>query len=101
MHPDIKFTVEKHKEEINFLDVKVIKRDQKIITDVHYKITDTHQYLHFDSCHPRHTKRTIPFNLARRICTIVLEKELKKKHLKELESMLVDRKYPPNSLNPE
>lgn len=95
MHPDIKFTVEKHKEEINFLDVKVIKRDQKIITDVHYKITDTHQYLHFDSCHPRHTKRTIPFNLARRICTIVSEKELKKKRLKELESMLVDRKYPP------
>ena len=29
--------------------------------------TDTKQYLSFYSCHPNHTKRRIPYNLARRI----------------------------------
>ena len=76
------------------MDIKVIKRDQRIVTDIYYKITDTHQYLHFDSCHPRHTKRTIPFNLARRMCTIVSENELRKKRLDELQKMLIERKYP-------
>ena len=94
LHPDINFKIERNDNEISFLDIKVIKRDQRIVTDIYYKITDTHQYLHFDSCHPRHTKRTIPFNLARRICTIVSENELRKKRLDELQKMLIERKYP-------
>ena len=36
------------------------------------KPTDTHQYLHYGSCHPRHVKKGIPCGQAlrmKRICT--------------------------------
>ena len=94
LHPDIQFTIERDSKKVDFLDITIIERERKIITDIHYKITDTHQYLHFDSCHPRHTKRMIPYNLARRICTIVSDKDLKEKRLDELRHLLIDRKYP-------
>ena len=80
----------------HFWIIKISKTKENIIvTDIFYKKTDTHQYLHFGSCHPRHTKTNIPFNLARRICTIVSDKELRNKHLNELYTMLISRNYPP------
>jgi hypothetical protein len=66
----------------------------KISTDLFYKETDSHQYLLFNSCHPSHTKRNIPFNLARRICTIVTNEELRTKRLIELTTYLQRKKYP-------
>ena len=43
----------------------------KIATDIYYKPTDSKQYLFFNSCHPKHTKTSIPFSLADRIRSIV------------------------------
>ena len=48
----------------------------------------------FNSCHPKHTKVNIPFNLARRICTIVSDPNTLSFHLKELVKTLTERKYP-------
>ena len=82
LDPDnIQFTIEIDSDKISFLDILVIKYEDKIITDIFYKPTNTHQYLHFGSCHSRHTKRDIPYNLARRICTIVSEEETQKVRL--------------------
>lgn len=36
------------------------------------------KYLHLYSCHPRNTKRAIPYNLARKTCTIVNSEPVKK-----------------------
>lgn len=47
LDPDIKFTLEKSSTKIPFLDVVVKKEKDKISTDIFYKSTDTHQYLHF------------------------------------------------------
>ena len=55
-----------------FLDVQVHLDNSLIETDLHTEPTDKHQYLLKTSCHPAHTKRTIPFSLAlrlRRICS--------------------------------
>ena len=41
----------------NFLDVKVILKDEKIITDLYVKPTDTHQYLDSSSCYPYNCKK--------------------------------------------
>ena len=71
-HHSIKFTVEYSKETVNFLDVQVIKRGNKVVTDLYTKPTDTHQLLHRSSCHPGHTKKGIPYGQAlriRRICS--------------------------------
>ena len=58
---------------VNFVDVKVIMKDGKIITDLHVKPTDTHQCLGSSSCHPYHCKESIPYSQAlrlNRICSI-------------------------------
>ena len=41
-HPSIKFTCEYSREKINFLDVQVIVRKGKLITDLYVKKTDSH-----------------------------------------------------------
>ena len=57
IHPTIKFTADWSYSSVNFLDVKVIMKDGKIITDLYVKPTDTHQYLDSSSCHPYHCKK--------------------------------------------
>ena len=51
-----KFTHECSREEINFLDVAVKVNHGEFITNLYWKPTDGHQYLHFASCHPSDTK---------------------------------------------
>ena len=69
IHPTIKFTGEysnSSNQALPFLDVKVHLSNNQIQTDLYTKPTDKHQYLLKTSCHPTHTKRTIPFSLALR-----------------------------------
>ena len=51
-HPNLKFTHEKFIEKINFLDLVIKLTDGKIVTDFYCKSTNSHQYLHYNSCHP-------------------------------------------------
>ena len=101
MDPIIKFTMETSKTELPFLDVLVKLEDDpynasllNITTDLYSKPTDSFSYFHFRSCAPRHVKRNIPYNLARRIATIVSKKALKHKRLNELYPKLQRRGYP-------
>ena len=96
---DLEFNLESTGESMNFLDIKIIKINNKLETDIFYKPTDTKQYLNFRSCHPRHVKRALPYNLARRICTIVSNDEVKVKRLEELSDSLVRCNYPKNLIN--
>ena len=66
----LKFTREKSKEKINFLDLVIKLTDSKIDTDFqfHYKSMDIHQYyLHYDPCHVEHIKRSIVFSETLRL----------------------------------
>ena len=43
----------------------IVKIQQgEFVTDLYYKSTDGHQYLHFDSCHASHTKASIVYSQA-------------------------------------
>lgn len=77
LKPDIKLTAEESRDCISYLDILLTRLDEVIITDVYYKPTNAHQYLHFNSCHPWHTKITIPYDLARKICTIYISEPVK------------------------
>ena len=77
-----------------FLDVIRYKEGTEIKIDIYHKPTDTFQYLHYYFCHPRHTKNNIPFNLARRVCTIVSDPVRNQQRLLELKDRLIQRKYP-------
>ena len=92
-HHSIKFTAEWSKESINFLDTRVIKKDNTLVTDLYTKPTDTHQLLHRSSCHPYHTKKGIPYGQALRIRRICSEDSSFKEHLASLKSWLMDRGY--------
>ena len=63
-HPTIKFTTNYSREEINFLDVSVRKKNNHFVTDLYLKTTGMHQYLHASSCHIHHSKKLKPYNQA-------------------------------------
>ena len=64
---NIKFTHESSKENVTFLDLIVKLSKGCLITDLHIKDTDRHQYLHFNSFHPDHTKRLIIYSQALKV----------------------------------
>ena len=74
-HPTIKFTAEYSREKVSFLDTWVKRtQDGGISTDWYSKPTDTHNYLHYSSCHLHHCKKGDPpgeFLRLRRNCTNV------------------------------
>ena len=94
LHGDINFTLEYDQKEQPFLDVMVRNKEGKIETDIFYKETDSKQYLLFSSCHPRHTKINIPYNLARRLKTIISEQNVLINRMKELKMFLLKQNYP-------
>jgi len=53
--PDIKITLECSDKEIPFLDTLIFIQDSTLQTRTFFKPTDTHQLLHTDSFHPKHT----------------------------------------------
>ena len=52
---NIKFTYKFDKENILFLDLKVISANGKSISSLHSKPVDCHQYLYYKSSHPKHS----------------------------------------------
>ena len=58
------------------------------------KPIDTQQYLHCKSYHPKNCIKSIPYTLAHRIHTIIIDKDQKKSHLKELHTTLHQRGSP-------
>ena len=77
------------------MDITVKVKDEKtVITDLYQKPTDSQQCVPFNSCHPSHTKRNIPFNPSTRICTIVHEEQTKFERLSKLQNTLTKKGYP-------
>ena len=64
--PTIKFTVERSKESVSFLDTNVNLDGGRVVTDLLMK---THQYLATNSCDPRHCKEAIPTAKLSGICS--------------------------------
>ena len=67
----VSFTSSISDSQITFLDIDIHLQQNKFETSVHIKPTNHEQYLHYNSCHPSHTKRSIPFSLSvrgHRIC---------------------------------
>ena len=94
LHPAIKFTMETSNNKLPFLDISINKEGNKIWMDIYSKPTDSKRYVSFDSCHPKHCLKNIPFCLARRICMIVERDEIKNERLQELKILLQKQKYP-------
>ena len=92
-HPTLKFTAEYSLDNVNFLDVEVIRNGNKLVTDLYIKPTDTHQYLEFLSCHVYHSKKSIPYRQAFRFNRICSENRFFDKRGNQLECLLKDSGY--------
>ena len=90
-HPTIKFTANYSRENISFLDIKVIKKGNQLLTDLYIKPTDTHQYLHASSCHVFHSKKSIPYSQALRLNRICSENSFFDKRCNDLDIWLRER----------
>ena len=95
----IQLTAETNCRELPFLDVMIRKDNPHLTTDIYYKPTDSFQYLPYTSSHPRHTKNNIPYNLARRICMIIDNQEIRKRRLHDLKQILLTKQYPAEIIN--
>ena len=81
-------------ERINSLDINIILDENGVIsTDIYYKPTTSHDYLHYDSFHPKHTLENIPYCLAKRIIVFVSDSEVMEYRLSELKE-LTQCEYP-------
>ena len=99
LHPCIKFTIDKNRIWLRFLDTLIISHNEQLQSDIFYKPADSKQYRLYTSCHPKHTRNGIPYNLARRLKMIISEENTLLTRLEELKSYLLKQKYPPNLID--
>ena len=100
-YPNINFIHEPNEECINFLDLPVSLLDNKVSTDLYIKPTDRHQYLHYSSLHPDHTKNTIVYSQILRLNRICSVEAVFVRLKKEMKSWFLKRWYPDNIINRE
>ena len=93
LNPSIQFEQTITNTNMPFLDVNIIFENSRLTTDLYSKPTDKHQYFYYSSCHPKHTKTTLPYSLALRLQRICSNETLFQKRIEEMQSHLLQRGY--------
>lgn len=97
-HPSIRFTHAISNDHLPFLDINISLKEGHIQTSVHYKETDSHNYLLYSSSHPPACRNSIPFSQLlrlRRLCSDPMDFDVKSR---EMLDFFRDRGYPENVL---
>lgn len=67
-HDFLKFTFESSFDHVNFLDLKIsLNKNNEIMTSIYHKPVSKHEYLHFNSDHPRHIIKSLPYSCGLRV----------------------------------
>ena len=95
-HPSIKFTIEREAEDnsLPMLDLKLIRENNKITTDIYRKPTHTDQYLQWSSHHPVQQKLGIVRTLMHRANTLITDEDRKKREKEKIKNALRLCGYP-------
>ena len=81
---NIQFTIEKSQTRLPFLVIMINKNGTKIWMDIYQQTNRLKKICPFTSNHSRPCLKHILFSLARRICIIVENENVKEKRFKEL-----------------
>ena len=73
----------------------------RLSTNLYVKSTDRHQYLHYTSSHPEHTKKSVVYSQALRLSRICSEEKDFEKHICEMKSWFSQRGYPQKLIETE
>ena len=98
-HPALQFTSNISDLELPFLDIKLKINNHSIQTSVHYKETDTHNYLHHTSLHPDHCKQAISYSQLLRLHRICSDNDDFAARATEMKAFFQARGYPEALLN--
>ena len=93
IHLNIKSSHELNKENIHFLNLKVILSNGKISMDLYVKAKDRNQFPHYRSSHPDHTKCSIVFFQVLRVSRICSDESNFLEHLEKMKTWFFFRKY--------
>ena len=96
LDPKTQFIFSLLSKESDFLDIHKKVVDYEVELDVFRKPTDAFNFLHYNSCHPKHTRNNIALSLAKRIVRI--SSHNRDARLDELVNNLVIRGHPRESI---
>jgi hypothetical protein len=83
----VKLKFEFSQTRIVFLDLEIFIEDGLLKSDLHIKPTNKQLYLDFDSNHPNHCKKGIPYSQASRVvekCSKISDRDGQLENFKEL-----------------
>ncbi|XP_033120365.1 uncharacterized protein LOC117119643, partial [Anneissia japonica] len=98
-HPAIKFTHEISATKVAFLDIELSISGNSISTSIHYKPTDAHTYLTYNSSHPSACKQGIPYSQLLRLRRICSDDDDFSNQAVEMMSFFNHRGYPSSVTN--
>ena len=95
IHESIQFTIEKEQEDtLPMLDLKLIRKDNKVTTDIYRKPTHTDHYLQWSSHHPASQKVGVVRTLMHRAETLIKDEDLRKIEKDKIKNALRVCGYP-------
>lgn len=99
LHPTIKFTADINNTSLPYLDIKLHKGSRFRTTGIldiapYSKPCHTHTYLHYSSCHPRHTFKGIVIGEAKRTIRNSSDLQTYNTHISDLITHFIHRGYP-------
>ena len=103
LHKNIKFTKESQSEEINefpFLDLKIIKDDNRFMTCTYHKPSHTGLYTNWYSFTPRKYKINLIKTLLSRAWNICTSYQLFDQDVKTIRKSLLENQYPEGIVDP-
>jgi hypothetical protein len=95
-HPAIKLTYSISDVCLPFLDIKlsIDHGTSRLTTSIHYKLTDSHSYLSYNSSHPPRCKNSIPYSQLLRLRRICSDDDDYCTKAEEMKAFFIQRGYP-------
>ena len=84
---------------VEFLDLKIMIKSGKLVTDLYVKPSKSQLYLDYRSNHPDHCKNAIVYSQALRIVERCSDPDLAEPHLDQLKTKLLNIYYPEKIAN--
>lgn len=98
-HPKLQFTIEKEEQnKINFLDLTLIRKNNKIFTKLYQKATSSGRYLNYNSNQSVSIKKSVVVSLMDRAIKLT-SAEYRPEIIKQIKEILIDNDYPVNFIN--
>ena len=94
LHPSVEFTSSISQSSVVFLDATISIENNSISTNVHFKPTDSHSYLLYNSFHPKKCKDSIPFSQILRLRKLTSNNQQFETNVQDLLQFFKIREYP-------